>query len=77
MENKQVHQSTQGWVPVSVYNNNNNQGTDSKRESFKCHAGFCWGDRGNSVVWRGPKTAMIKQFLKDVVWGSTETLDYK
>ncbi|KAF6063909.1 Cytosolic Fe-S cluster assembly factor CFD1 [Candida albicans] len=79
VENKQVHQSTRGWVPVSVYNNNNNQGTDSKRGNLSLMSlGFLLGDRGNSVVWRGPKkTAMIKQFLKDVVWGSAETpLDY-
>ena len=79
VENKQVHQSTRGWVTVSVYNNNNNQGTDSKRGNLSLMSlGFLLGDRVNSVVWRGPKkTAMIKQFLKDVVWGSTETpLDY-
>ena len=43
VENKQVHQSTQGWVPVSVYNNNNNQGTDSKRGNLSLMSlGFCW-----------------------------------
>lgn len=36
--------------------------------------GFLLGDRGNSVIWRGPKkTSMIKQFISDVAWGE---LDY-
>ncbi|KAL6449869.1 CFD1 Cytosolic Fe-S cluster assembly factor CFD1 [Candida maltosa Xu316] len=67
VEKKQVHQSTQGWVPVSV-----------KGDLSLMSLGFLLGDRGNSVVWRGPKkTAMIKQFLKDVVWGnSNKPLDY-
>ncbi|KAK3113501.1 cytosolic Fe-S cluster assembly factor cfd1 [Teratosphaeriaceae sp. CCFEE 6253] len=36
--------------------------------------GFLLGNRGDAVVWRGPKkTAMVRQFLSDVHWG---TLDY-
>lgn len=71
VEKKQVFQSTNGWVPVSVY--------DSDKGKLQLMSlGFLLGDRGNSVVWRGPKkTAMIRQFLKDVVWnGGTEPLDY-
>ena len=31
--------------------------------------------RGDAVVWRGPKkTAMIRQFLSDVLWGETDYL---
>lgn len=75
VEKKQVHQSTAGWVPVSVY---------KKQEGLKrgnlllMSLGFLLGDRNNSVVWRGPKkTAMIRQFLKDVYWGDSKTpLDY-
>ncbi|EMG49375.1 Nucleotide-binding protein 1, partial [Candida maltosa Xu316] len=76
VEKKQVHQSTQGWVPVSVYNHN--QLETNKGDLSLMSLGFLLGDRGNSVVWRGPKkTAMIKQFLKDVVWGnSNKPLDY-
>ena len=74
VENKQVHQSTQGWVPVSVYNNNNNQGTDSKRGNLSLMSlGFCWAIEVIQLYGEVLKTAMIKQFLKDVVWGSTET----
>ncbi|KAI5948728.1 CFD1 [Candida theae] len=74
VEKKQVHQSTQGWVPVQVYSKSETlSGGSLKLMSL----GFLLGDRGNSVVWRGPKkTAMIKQFLKDVVWSTDEPLDY-
>jgi Mrp family chromosome partitioning ATPase len=37
--------------------------------------GFLLRDRGDAVIWRGPKkTAMIRQFLSDVAWGSTDYL---
>ena len=37
--------------------------------------GFLLRDRGDAVIWRGPKkTAMIRQFLSDVSWGSTDYL---
>lgn len=36
--------------------------------------GFLLANRNDAVVWRGPKkTAMVRQFLSDVHWGS---LDY-
>lgn len=67
VEDKQVHQLRQGWVPVQVYGN-----------VSLMLLGFLLKSRDNSVVWRGPKkTAMVKQFLSDVVWGSAEApLDY-
>lgn len=77
VESRQVHQSRQGWVPVSVYNN---AGDKSRGNLSLMSLGFLLGNRENSVVWRGPKkTAMIRQFLKDVVWngGNENTpLDY-
>lgn len=83
VETKQVHQSSAGWVPVSVYNNGQEQteGEQKKRGNLSLMSlGFLLGDRNNSVVWRGPKkTAMIRQFLKDVVWSGGEAnapLDY-
>lgn len=37
--------------------------------------GFLLRDRGDAVIWRGPKkTAMIRQFLSDVSWGATDYL---
>ena len=36
--------------------------------------GFLLANRGDAVVWRGPKkTAMVRQFLTDIQWGA---LDY-
>lgn len=68
LEDKSILQSTEGWLPVEV-------NTDDINGSLKVISlGFLLGDRGNSVVWRGPKkTSMIKQFIKDVCWGD---LDY-
>ncbi|RLV90636.1 Cytosolic Fe-S cluster assembly factor CFD1 [Spathaspora sp. JA1] len=67
VEDRQVHQSTNGWIPVEV-----------TPGLFLMSLGFLISNRNNSVVWRGPKkTAMIKQFLQDVCWGSSEKpLDY-
>ncbi|EGW32811.1 uncharacterized protein SPAPADRAFT_54821 [Spathaspora passalidarum NRRL Y-27907] len=67
VEERQVHQSTNGWIPVQVC-----------PKLYLMSLGFLISNRNNSVVWRGPKkTAMIKQFLQDVCWGSeSEPLDY-
>ncbi|KAG8788884.1 cytosolic Fe-S cluster assembly factor cfd1 [Serendipita sp. 411] len=61
-----VHQSTEGWVPVFV---------DREGNRLACMSvGFLLKNKGDSVVWRGPKkNAMIRQFLSDVRWGE---LDY-
>ncbi|RAH48481.1 Mrp/NBP35 family ATP-binding protein [Aspergillus brunneoviolaceus CBS 621.78] len=37
--------------------------------------GFLLRSRSDAVIWRGPKkTAMIRQFLSDVLWGETDYL---
>ena len=60
-----VHQSSAGWVPVYV---------DRERRLGVMSIGFLLKDRGDSVVWRGPKKdGMIRQFLSEVRWGD---LDY-
>ena len=60
-----VHQSSAGWVPVYV---------DQDRRLGVMSIGFLLKDRGDSVVWRGPKKdGMIRQFLSEVRWGE---LDY-
>lgn len=78
VEGRQVHSSSRGWVPVTVYNRSFNDGNQTRGNLSLMSLGFLIGDRNNSVVWRGPKkTAMIRQFLKDVVWGDSENpLDY-
>ncbi|CCK72697.1 iron-sulfur cluster assembly protein CFD1 KNAG_0L00760 [Huiozyma naganishii CBS 8797] len=67
LEGKSIFQGADGWMPVKV-------DTNAEASLSVMSLGFLLGDRGNSVVWRGPKkTAMIKQFIKDVYWGE---LDY-
>ncbi|KAF8540326.1 P-loop containing nucleoside triphosphate hydrolase protein [Trichophaea hybrida] len=69
VEDKKVTQGAGGWIPVPV-------GTASENGGSICcmSLGFLLRDRGDSVVWRGPKkTAMIRQFMTDVIWGE---LDY-
>ena len=63
LEGEEVHQSSTGWSPVYV---SDNLGVMS--------IGFMLADPNEAVVWRGPrKNGLIKQFLKDVEWG---TLDF-
>lgn len=65
LEGKDVHQSSEGWVPIHA---------DSSKSLAVMSIGFLLKSRNDAVIWRGPKkTAMIKQFLTDVHW---EDLDY-
>ncbi|KAJ7103310.1 cytosolic Fe-S cluster assembling factor CFD1 [Mycena belliarum] len=61
-----VHQSSDGWVPVYA---------DGAQARLACMSvGFLLKNKGDAVVWRGPKkNGMIRQFLSDVRWGE---LDY-
>jgi NUBPL iron-transfer P-loop NTPase len=70
LEGQHIHQSSTGWIPVYL----NSPGTSPGGQLSCMSIGFLLRDRGDSVVWRGPKKAsMIGQFLEDVVWGD---LDY-
>lgn len=66
VDDKGVHQSSDGWVPVYA---------DGSNARLACMSvGFLLKNKGDSVVWRGPKkNGMIRQFLSDVRWGE---LDY-
>ncbi|PFH54866.1 hypothetical protein AMATHDRAFT_134898 [Amanita thiersii Skay4041] len=66
IDGRGVHQSSDGWVPVYA---------DGPEGRLACMSvGFLLKNKGDSVVWRGPKkNAMIRQFLSDVRWGK---LDY-
>lgn len=66
VDDKGVHQSSDGWVPVYA---------DGPIARLACMSvGFLLKNKGDSVVWRGPKkNGMIRQFLSDVRWGD---LDY-
>ncbi|KPM42372.1 Cytosolic Fe-S cluster assembly factor CFD1 [Neonectria ditissima] len=72
IEESKVTQVPGGWAPVLVHDADQSQGLGS------LHAmslGFLLPKRGDAVVWRGPKkTAMIRQFLKDVLWQETDFL---
>ena len=69
LEGQHIHQSSAGWIPVYL----SSPGISSGQLSCMS-IGFLLRDRGDSVVWRGPKKgSMIGQFLEDVVWGD---LDY-
>ncbi|KAJ2590982.1 cytosolic Fe-S cluster assembly factor nbp35 [Coemansia sp. RSA 1804] len=62
---EEVHASGGGWSPVFV---RDNLGVMS--------IGFMLPDDDSAVIWRGPKkNGMIKQFLRDVDWGSSSNSD--
>lgn len=72
IESAKVTQAPGGWVPVSVHVAD----TNANIGALTCMSlGFLLRQRGDAVVWRGPKkTAMIKQFLSDVLWGEMDFL---
>lgn len=63
VEAETIHVSNAGWDPVWVADN-----------LAVMSVQFMLPNRDDAVIWRGPKkNGLIKQFLKDVAWG---TLDY-
>ncbi|CAI4212610.1 unnamed protein product [Parascedosporium putredinis] len=65
IEDAKVRQAPGGWLPVPVHDADPATGKASLRAMS---LGFMLRDRGDAVVWRGPKkTAMIRQFLSDVI----------
>lgn len=72
VEDAKVHQAPGGWIPVKVGPPPEAGAEDNRIACMSL--GFLLKDRGDSVVWRGPKkTAMVRQFLSDVLW---EGIDY-
>ncbi|GAB7351049.1 hypothetical protein MBLNU459_g1531t1 [Dothideomycetes sp. NU459] len=81
IESSKVRQAPGGWLPVPVYEGQEPSRSDASCDtpglgSLHCMSlGFLLGDRGDAVVWRGPKkTAMVRQFLSDVHWGAIDYL---
>ncbi|KGO40452.1 ATPase MipZ/NubP2/Cfd1 [Penicillium expansum] len=83
LEDAKITQAPGGWMPVPVHGAESAAETDAsapstqpQRGSLRCMSlGFLLRDRGDAVIWRGPKkTAMIRQFLSDVFWGPTDYL---
>lgn len=72
IESARVSQAPGGWIPVPVHAANPAEGIGS----LSCMSlGFLLQQRGDAVVWRGPKkTAMVRQFLSDVLWGEIDYL---
>jgi len=79
IESAKVTQAPGGWLPVPVHDACTIDGGAGQPVynvgKLQCMSlGFLLANRGDAVVWRGPKkTAMVRQFLGDVQWGS---LDY-
>lgn len=59
-------------MPVPVHSANPEAGIGA----LSCMSlGFLLLERGDAVIWRGPKkTAMVRQFLSDVLWGEVDYL---
>ncbi|KAJ5775098.1 uncharacterized protein N7511_000109 [Penicillium nucicola] len=80
LEDAKITQAPGGWLPVPVHaaetSGDASEPTQTQRGSLRCMSlGFLLRDRGDAVIWRGPKkTAMIRQFLSDVFWGPTDYL---
>jgi Mrp family chromosome partitioning ATPase len=72
IESARVSQAPGGWIPVPVHSANPEMGIGA----LSCMSlGFLLRERGDAVVWRGPKkTAMVRQFLSDVLWGEIDYL---
>lgn len=85
IESAKVRQAPGGWLPVEVHNGTvanghaNGDVLDTPKDRgrgalYAMSLGFLLANRGDAVVWRGPKkTAMVRQFLTDIRWGE---LDY-
>ncbi|OLN89041.1 Cytosolic Fe-S cluster assembly factor cfd1 [Colletotrichum chlorophyti] len=72
IEAEKVTQAPGGWLPVPVHDAVEEKGIGSFRAMS---LGFLLPRRGDAVVWRGPKkTAMVRQFLSDVLWDETDYL---
>lgn len=72
IESAKVTQAPGGWIPVPVHEENLAAGVGA----LSCMSlGFLLRERGDAVVWRGPKkTAMVRQFLSEVLWGEIDYL---
>lgn len=80
IEDKKVRQAPGGWIPVEVHGRQKlaaHGDKDAGQEvgELSCMSlGFILASRSDAVIWRGPKkTAMVRQFLTDVLW---PRLDY-
>lgn len=70
IEKAKVKQGAGGFLPVEVHARKQDAITSTTIGSLHCMSlGFLLRDRGDAVIWRGPKkTAMVKQLLSEVFW---------
>jgi len=79
LEDAKVRQAPGGWIPVDVHAAQtlpaHGDGAAQDIGALSCMSlGFILPSRSDAVIWRGPKkTAMVRQFLTDVLW---PPLDY-
>jgi Mrp family chromosome partitioning ATPase len=84
IEESKVRQAPGGWIPVDVHarqtlaahrTQKTTAGQGQQIGALSCMSlGFILANRSDAVIWRGPKkTAMVRQFLTDVLW---PRLDY-
>ncbi|KAJ2893635.1 Cytosolic Fe-S cluster assembly factor CFD1 [Zalerion maritima] len=65
IEDAKITQGQEGLIPVTI----NEADPDKGIGRLSAISLGLVAQRGDSIVWRGPKkTAMVKQFLNDVVW---------
>jgi Mrp family chromosome partitioning ATPase len=82
IEDSKVRQAPGGWIPVPVHDaqrlpsSGGADATEKEIGALSCMSlGFILASRKDAVIWRGPKkTAMVKQFLTDVLWPSLDFL---
>lgn len=89
IEGAKVRQAPGGWIPVDVHpsqalraqSTSSADGVEQEAAtqqvgSLSCMSlGFILSNRGDAVIWRGPKkTAMVRQFLTDVLWPELDFL---
>ena len=71
LSSAEVHQSGNGWTPISV----TTLPPDCEGELLVMSVGFMLPNKDDAVIWRGPrKNGLIKQFLTDVDWGELDVL---
>ncbi|KAB8360752.1 hypothetical protein FH972_024486 [Carpinus fangiana] len=85
IETAKITQAPGGWLPVAVHTPTpspspstpatSSTSTTHRKGSLHCMSlGFLLRDRGDAVIWRGPrKTAMVKQLLTDTLWPPATT----
>lgn len=69
-----IMQTVDGWMPIRVIRGEATVADNAATLSLMS-IGFLLPNQDDAVVWRGPKkTALIRQFLEQVLWGNLDIL---